>query len=586
MLDNNLQEIKDRLPITEVLADYIQLKKAGVNYKAVCPFHSEKTASFVVSPAKQIWHCFGCGLGGDIFEFIKLAENVEFAEALKILADRAGVELRRPTEQEIQVQKKKGDLYEINDAAAKYYERVLWESEAAKPALDYLKKRGLTDRTIQNWRLGWAPDDFHYLEKFLSKKYRKEDIELAGLIIKKDRQPGSNRSDEYFDRFRGRVMFPILNIHGQVVGFTGRLLVEKANTGKYINSPETPIYNKSKELYGLYQAKHTIRKENRCVLVEGNMDVISTHQAGSTATVASSGTALTQDQFVILKRFTDNLVFAFDTDSAGSAATRRALEIALNLGYNVKIVDMKGAKDPDELIKKGIGLWQKAVENAHNFVEFFFDKVFTQYNPESIEDKRKIVKELAPLIYRISEPVTRAHFVRKLSNGVNVAEAAVWDIINKLNLPKPQGAQSFINRKKSRKEILENQLLGLTLQTQNNTLLRDFRANDFEANNLEVVKVLTDHKPDLKKLVTSFPDLASQLELINFSTQVEMAEQDLKPEEELVRVAGELKRLIIRQRMEQVSEELILAEKSQNKEQQQKLSLEFTNLSKQMNELK
>ncbi len=551
MQDNNLQEIKDRLPITEVLADYIQLKKAGVNFKAVCPFHNEKTPSLIVSPAKQIWHCFGCGLGGDVFEFIKQIENTDFSGALKILADRAGVELRKPTAEEIQKQEKSRDLYEINDAAARYYQRVLWESESSKEALAYLKKRGLTDRTIENWRLGFAPDDFHYLEDFLAKKYHKEDLVLAGLIVKKDDR------NEWFDRFRGRIMFPILNIHGQVVGFTGRLLHEKEGVGKYINSPETPIYNKSRELYGLYQAKNSIRKENRCILMEGNMDVISAHQAGSIQAVASSGTALTQDQFIILKRFCDNLIFAFDTDSAGSMATKRALEIALNLGFNVKIVEMKGAKDPDELIKKGIGLWQKAVESARNFVEFFFDKIFALYDPKTVDGKREITKELAPLIYRISEPVTRAHFVRKLASGINVAESAIWDIINRLNLPKPVNRpKDSGNKRKNREEVLTDQVLGLSLLLKNDQYL--------------------------KELGLAKPEDKDRQELLIFAAETDTKEQGLDPAAEFRRVASELHKIIIKKRMEQLSSDMAAAEKLKNRELTEKLSVEFTKLTQEM----
>jgi DNA primase len=578
-MNTQVIEIKERLPITEILADYITLRKAGVNFKAVCPFHNEKTPSLVVSPNKQIWHCFGCGLGGDIFEFVKLAENVEFAEALKILADRAGIELRKPTQEEVRKQEKSRDLYEINDAAARYYERVLWESESSKEALDYLKKRGLTDRTIQNWRLGYAPDDFHYLENFLAKKFDKKDIELAGLIIKKD------NSSEYFDRFRGRVMFPILNIHGQVVGFTGRLLKEKENAGKYINSPETPVYNKSREIYGLYQAKNNIRKENRCILMEGNMDVVAAHQVGSMQAVASSGTAFTQDQFTILKRFCENLTFAFDTDAAGTAATKRALEIALNLGFNVKIVEMRGAKDPDELIKKGIGLWQKAVDTATNFVEFFFDKTFKEFDPNTVDGKREIVKQLAPLIYRISEAVTKAHFVRKLAEGVNVAEAAIWGIINGINLPKPQLAKSAGNTKKSRKEILEDQLLGTTLMVGTNKYLKEFRTEDFDSSNLLVVRILLDtEKPELPNLAKSHPEISDQLELLHFAASVEINEQELDPKVELARVAGELKKLILKKRMEQVTNDLMVAEKAKDKPLTEKLSIEFSKLSDQLKE--
>jgi len=420
MQDSPIQEIKDRLPILGVVQDFVQLKKAGTNYKGVCPFHSEKTASFMVSPQKQIWHCFGCGLGGDIFEFIKLMENVEFPEALKILADRAGVELRKPTTEQVAVDRKKDVLYEINKAAANYFQKVLWDSNAGSEALSYLRKRGLSDQTIKNWMLGFAPDDYHFLENFLAKSFDKKDIEQAGMIIKSD------RDGSYFDRFHDRVMFPIINLHGQVVGFTGRLLHDKPNTGKYVNSPETPIYNKSNVVYGLYQAKNAIRKLDRAIVVEGNMDVIACHQVAANEAVATSGTALSADQLLILQRFTNNLTFAFDGDAAGTAATKRALEMALSQGFNVKIANLGGAKDPDELIKKGIGLWEKAINAAGNFIDYYFDQIFTQYDAQTVDGKREITKELAPLIYRISDPVTKAHYVRKLSQGINVAENSIW----------------------------------------------------------------------------------------------------------------------------------------------------------------
>lgn len=587
--DSPVQEIKDRLNILEVIQDYVQLKKAGTNYKGICPFHSEKTPSFVVTPSKQMWYCFGCNLGGDVFEFMKLIENLEFAEALKILADRAGVELKKPTPQQIELGEKKNILYEINKAAADYFAKVLWESPQAKEALEYLKKRGLTEQTIKNWHLGWAPDDFHYLENFLAKSFKKEEISLAGLIVKKD-------NGSYFDRFRGRIMFPILNLHGQTVGFTGRLLQEKENTGKYINSPETPIYNKSQIIYGLYQAKNAIRKENRAVLVEGNMDVISCHQAGTNMAVASSGTAFTEDQFRILARFTENLIFAFDADKAGLAAARRALEIALNLGLNVKIVDLAGAKDPDDLIKKGIGLWQKKLNSATNFVEYFFDKTFAQIDHSTVEGKREIVKELAPLIYRISEPVTRAHFIRKLSSSINVAETAIWDIINKIaasmklgraspikdgrDTPKSSRPKESLIRRKDRVELLQEQLLGLSLINNTNQYLAEFKVTDFKPDYQAIFDLLSKNKYlGLETLKKQNPKLAQRLEYLRFSSQTEVSEQGLDDKEQLKTVGIELKKLILKEKMEQIAAQLAEAEKQKNKQMIEQLSKEFTNIS-------
>ncbi|MBX4187281.1 MAG: DNA primase [Candidatus Doudnabacteria bacterium] len=548
--DSPIQEIKDRLPILEVIQDFVQLKKAGTNYKGICPFHSEKSASFMVSPSKQIWHCFGCGLGGDIFEFVKLTENIEFPEALKILADRAGIELKKPTPEQAQVDRKKDVLYEINLAAAKYFVRVLWESNAGSEALSYLRKRGLSDQTIKNWMLGFAPEDFHYLENHLAKSFDKKDIEQAGLIIKSD------RNDGYFDRFHDRVMFPIVNVHGQVVGFTGRLLHDKPNAGKYVNSPETPIYNKSAVIYGLYQGKNAIRKSDRAIVVEGNMDVIACHQVGSQQAVATSGTAMTAEQLLILQRFTNNLTFAFDTDSAGSTATKRALELALNQGFNVKIANLGTAKDPDELIKRGIGLWEKAVEGAGNFIDFFFDQTFKQHNAQTVEGKREITKELAPLIYRSSDPVTKAHYVRKLANGINVAENSIWGIINGLKLPKSVRSAAAASRQKPRPEVLRDQVLGLSLILKNDEYAKD--------------------------LGLSLPDSPAERELLIFAAEMDMKEQMLEPKNELPKVAMEYKKLVTKERMKKLAEEITLAEQQKNKQLLEQLSQEYVTLSQQV----
>jgi DNA primase catalytic core len=481
------------------------------------------------------------------------------------------VELKKPTAEQIQMGEKKDVLYEINDGAAKYFAKVLWESESAGEALSYLRGRGLNDQTIKNWMLGWAPDDFHYLENFLAKSFRKDDIVQAGLIIKKDNE------NSYFDRFRGRIMFPIHNMHGQVVGFTGRLLHEKPNTGKYVNSPETPIYNKSQVIYGLYQAKNAMRKENRCVLVEGNMDVISCHQAGFNQTVASSGTAFTEQQLTVLKRFAENLIFAFDMDAAGTNATRRALELALNMGFNVKIVELKDAKDPDELIKRGIGLWQKALDTASNFVEFFFNQTFKQFDSQSVEDKREIAKQLLPLIIRINDQITKAHFVRKLANGLNVSENVIWDMLSKVTLPKPKIPTDQLGKKKGRLEGLQERVLGLALRLKDKEVLSQFEAADFGPH---------------EKVYTSFrsgtPDasLTSTYDLLEFAAQTDVEEQGLDQKAELENAARELMRLTLRIKMEALGSELKLAEQNKDQELIKRLSSEYVALTNKVSQLK
>ncbi len=579
MLDSPIEEIKSRLSVTDVLSEYIQLRKAGVNFKAVCPFHSEKTPSFVISPVKQIWHCFGCGLGGDIFEFVKQIENVEFAQALKILADKAGIELRKPTVNELQLRDKKDLLVEINEAAAAYYERVLWESNAGKEALAYLKDRGLSDKTIKLWHLGYAPADFHYLENFLAKTFKKLDIVTAGLIIRKD-------DGTFFDRFHGRIMFPIANSVGDIVGFTGRLLKEQENTGKYVNSPETPIYNKSQVIYGLHAAKNNIRKENRAILVEGNMDVIACHQAGFSQTIASSGTAITAQQLETLQRLCENLVFAFDSDNAGTTATRRALELALSMSFSVKIVDLGQAKDPDELIKKGIGIWQKAVDGAPHYAEFFFNKLFKQYDSNSVDGKREITKEIVPLICRISDSITKAHFVRKLSEGLNVGEQVILDLIQKVQLPKPTKLKVDTLVRKDRRTILEQLLLGLSLNLHTTEALANFTVDDFTEENRPALRAIqTAGSAKLDILKKKFPDLADQFELLSFAVEVDDQQQAIDPKQQMITIARELNKHNLKRKMEDVSAKMAEAQRAKDSKLLSELTTRFTDLSKEISKI-
>ncbi len=566
MLDSPIEEIKSRLNIVDVVQDFVQLKKAGTNYKGLCPFHSEKTGSFMVSPTKQIWRCFGCGLGGDVFEFIKQIENIEFAEALKILADRAGVELKKPTFEQIQGDKKKEVLFEINAAAAKYFEKVLWESNAGAEALDYLRRRGLTDPTIRKWQLGYAPDDFHYLENFLAKAFDKRDIEQAGLIIKSDRDAG------YFDRFHDRVMFPIINLHGQTVGFTGRLLHDKPNTGKYVNSPETPIYNKSHVIYGLYAGKQAIRKGDRAILVEGNMDVIACHQVGFDQAVATSGTALTQDQLNTLKRFTENLVFAFDTDAAGSTATKRALELALNSGFNVKIANLGTAKDPDELIKKGIGLWQKAIDGAGNFLDFILESLLKTNNPETPEGITKIESEIIPLIGYVSNPVVKAHYVRKVASALNVPEKTLYERLSSAKKPLIKPLTHAVTVKKDRRQILEENFLGLILITKQKSLLADLEPEDFSAEHREIFQMFQTGEIDADRLPKQFPQFKQQFDLLEFAATEEPDGAVQNPKLKLAETAKSFLELVYKERLERYQREYKAADPSRRAELDHKIN--------------
>ena len=424
MADSTLQEIKDRLNVVDVLSGYIQLKKAGTAYKALCPFHNERTPSLVISPQKQIWHCFGCGEGGDIFGFVTRYEKLEFKDALKVLAQKAGVELPRFRKEDPKEQEEKELSLRINDYAARVYNQALL-GEPGKDARSYLKSRGLTQETIKKWQIGYAPENFHFLHHALTQKNLNENaIIKAGVCVRGEK-------GNVYDRFRGRITFPIFNYLGEVVGFSARILPEldDGKTGKYINSPETLIYNKSRELFGLNFAKDAVRKKDQAVVVEGQMDCISAHQAGFANTVASSGTALTAPQLDVLARLTKNLKFCFDADSAGMIAARRAGELALPKGFRLKTILLKGAKDPDELIKKSPGLWEKAVGEAVWFLDFYINLAEEKFKADPLEQKHYLSAEVVPFLKYIADPLEQDHYIFELVKKFGISEKVIRDQI-------------------------------------------------------------------------------------------------------------------------------------------------------------
>lgn len=420
-MEDNISKIKERLSVVDVISGYIKVQKSGANFKARCPFHNEKTPSFYISPERQIWHCFGCSLGGDIFGFIKQIEGVEFPEALRILAQRAGVKLEQ---YDPSISNAKTVLYEICETATRFFEKQLHRSTTGKDALAYLKDRGLSDGTIKEFRLGFAPEGWHNLSQFLRDcGFRDQDIIDSGMAIKKE------GNSEIHDRFRSRIIFPIADLNDQVVGFTGRVFGDNhpADVGKYINSPQTTIYDKSRILYGLNKAKVETRKADRCLLVEGNMDVIMSYQAGVKNVAATSGTALTPSHLQLLQRYTSNLDLCFDTDAAGSVATRRGIGLALSQNLNVKVVHLQDpdCKDPADYVKKFGQDWQKVVISAKPVIDFYFDKLKSELDLVSVEGKKRIIASLGPLVRRLASQVEKSHWVSKLAIILRTKEGAV-----------------------------------------------------------------------------------------------------------------------------------------------------------------
>tara|TARA_B100000745_G_scaffold300564_1_gene255350 strand:- start:31337 stop:33034 length:1698 start_codon:yes stop_codon:yes gene_type:complete len=410
---SNVDEIKARLSIEEVVGQYVSMKSAGSNLKGKCPFHAEKTPSFVVSPLRQTYHCFGCGVGGDIFTFIQEIEGLDFKGALKLLADRAGVTLTYESGA------KKDDtdtLFSILESVTSYYEQNL---KKHKEATAYLTERGLTKATIQAFRIGFAPEGWNGALAHLQKAgFSEKDIERAGLIKK------GNRG--MYDRFRSRIMFPITDSVGRVVAFSGRIFAQKDDrTGKYINSPETVLYHKSNILYGYDRARQAIRKTNFAILVEGQMDLIMTHQAGYTNTVALSGTALTQEHITLLGRMSQNVVIALDADPAGIASAGKSARAALRAGFDVKIAALPAGEDPADMLARGdIALWRKTIKESQHVVDFLLE----YYRLQSKDDrtfKRTVEREVLPYISEIESEIDKSHFIQRVAAQLSVTEEAI-----------------------------------------------------------------------------------------------------------------------------------------------------------------
>ncbi|MBI5046039.1 MAG: DNA primase [Candidatus Niyogibacteria bacterium] len=474
-MSSSVEQIKSRLDLVDVIQSYIKVHRAGANFKANCPFHNEKTPSFFISPAREIWHCFGCGKGGDLIKFVMEIEGAEFPEALRILANRAGIVLET---EDPRARDERTRAFELLEDATAFFEV---ESARHPEIAKYLSERGLAAGTIKDFRIGYAPASWDGTLLFLKNKgYADAEIERAGLAIK-----SSKNESGYYDRFRGRVMFPISDSTGRVVGFSGRIFSPVAKQGgeeeaKYINSPQTLLYDKSKILYGFDRAKVEIRKENTCILVEGQMDAVMSHQAGIKNAVAVSGTALTNYQLTMIKRLADNLITAFDMDVAGGLATKRGIDLALGEGFEVKVAVISGGKDPADLVKEDAALWQKSVASARHILDFYLDMLYIKYKNDAREMRKKTGELVLPYIAGIQSEIDKAHWVGEVAKRLNLSEQPIWDEVKKYknnNFEKPFASQAMPagrqagvkESEKTRKHLLEEKILGLAVW--NNALI-------------------------------------------------------------------------------------------------------------------
>lgn len=599
---SDIDEVKKRIDIVDVVSEFVKLKKTGRNFKGLCPFHSEKTPSFIVSQERQIWHCFGgCGEGGDVFRFLMKVENIEFGEALRILAKRVGYNLA-PLRQGFAGQGNiKEKIYEINSIASEYYQYLLTDHLVGKRALNYVLDRGITKGSIKLFGLGYAPNSWDGIYRYLviKKKYNPEDVEKAGMILK---------GRGYYDRFRGRLMFTLRDARGNVVGFAGRILDKEAKEAspkathlggqaKYINTSETPVYVKGDTLYGLDVTKEEIKKEKFCVVVEGEIDAIRSYQSGVKNVVAIKGTALTDGQLRLLKRYTENLTISLDADFAGDAAARRGIEIADSLGFNIKVSELIKGKDPDEAV--GFGVWKESVEKAVPIYDYFIDSAFKRNDSSSVFGKKKIGDELFPIFSKISNDIVKAHYTKVLADRLGVSEEVVENGMAKALKKEELGIfkreEAGVESKKTREEIIEEHFLSLILQCEEakNYLSSEKmeRAEDYFASTpLKRVfvflkdYVLVNKSFEIGEFVKTVPEeLSSIIDRLYITDLGKEFEKELDKEREIFKTCLLLEELYLRRKLAEVSKKISALE--EKGEGAGGLSDEFLRLSNRLSEI-
>lgn len=586
---DDLDLIKEKINLVDLIQEYIPLKKSGINFKANCPFHQEKTPSFMVSPERGIWKCFGCQKGGDHFKFLMEKEGIDFNESLEILAKRAGVVLKNQSASgRTKIKDQRSLLFDANQKTTQFFNYLLIEHKFGKKALEYLKNRGLTEITIKEFNLGYAPNSWESLTKFLKKKgYHVEQLVEAGLIV-----PSPKGG---YDRFRGRVMFPLVDTKNQIVGFSGRIL--ESGEPKYLNTPATSIFDKSRFLFGLNLAKGEIKQKNQAILVEGLLDMILSFQAGVKNVVAVQGTALTLEQIELLKKYTDTVLLCFDKDLAGDMAARRSIELLDKAGFNIKVVKIEGGKDPADIVSSNPELWEKAVLGAEPVYDFFLRSASLRYNLKTAEGQKRAAGELLPILAKISDPITFEHYLQKLSLLLDISETILRREVKKQSTSQPLSfevmrEQSQTQRSfRSRQELLEEYLLALLLKVPSHlTFVPQFPETIFINESFRSIYVLLviyldaiSFKGDsfninefVKTLPEEYVHLVDKLYLMEIDEKLESGDNW---QQEVKKVVAELKRILIKSSLEKLSADIKNAQVFGTIEQLEVLNRKFRDLS-------
>jgi DNA primase len=583
---DQVSQIKQKLDVVDVVGSYVSLKKAGRNYRGICPFHSEKTPSFMVSPELQIFKCFGCGAAGDIFNFIEQIEGVDFPTALEQLAEKAGVKLEKSDYDPQNAIKKQ--IYFINELTAKYYNYLLVKHPAGKPGLDYLKtKRKLKDETIAEFQLGYAPDNWDSLYKFLTKEgIKAEDMLEAGVIV--NRQSGGG----FVDKFRGRIMFPLKSVDGKVVGFTARTILDREP--KYLNTSETPVFHKTFFLFGLDKSKLEIKKDG-AVFVEGQMDLISARQGGIKNVVSVSGTSLTTNQLTLLARYTNDITFCFDADNAGISASYRAVEMGEKLNFNIKIAVIPAPyKDLDDMVRANPEEAAGHIKNAIPAYDYFIITLLKKYDKNSAIGKKSIMEELVPLFSRITNQVLFDHYSKKIASELALSEEAVLSVMKK-GKSEEQDEEALYPESKLRayKQNPEGYFLALVLKSAaelSQDYLSKVRSEDFLNENLKTVfEPLAEYLDGKKKAVNittllkkydeNMQKVVSELYLWDLEGMVDFENVE-KVHKEMDFAVKRIKMESTKKLLKDLSDEIKIAEMEKNQQKLEKLSKKFERLSK------
>ncbi|MDD5497685.1 MAG: DNA primase [Atribacterota bacterium] len=504
-----LDEIRNRLDIVELISEYVSLKPSGKGYKGLCPFHQEKTPSFMVDSGRQIFHCFGCGEGGNIFTFIMKMEKVKFPEAVKILADKAGIALPTFENQNIKIAPDRELIFRLNEIAADYYHRNLFSAQG-KSARQYLWKRNFSEEIIKKFQLGYAlPGYEHLMSILLAKKIPLSDLFKAGLVAK------SSKSGKTIDYFRNRIIFPIFNLQGNIIAFGGRVLDDKLP--KYINSPETAVYSKAKHLYGLFQAKKSIRQKNQVIIVEGYTDVLMAHQYGFENVVASLGTALTSQQIDLVKRYADEVLVAFDSDTAGKIATLRSLNMIKKAVRKVRIISLPLNSDPaDVLLKEGKNYFSNLLDKALPLIDYKLKVLTEQYNASTSAGKISIIRELFPDLSSVTSEVELQTEVKKIAEKLDLAEESILNDLNRYKKGNRVLLTSILTDTSSESTHInaEKILIGSMLQKRDNIekIFSELQVEDFSIQeHREIVSIIMDlfkggEKVSLQKVMDELED--------------------------------------------------------------------------------